>query len=217
MRKIIVLLFVCVLMGNLNAQDLKIGVYGAPEMSWLSSNTKKINSEGLKFGYKFGLTIDNYFSKNYAFSSGLSLKTQTGTLLYDEAQSISTTDNEYTLDANSALTFQLDYLNIPLGLKLKTNEIGYMTYFANVGFNTYLNLDGKVSELEVPIEKEILKEEVKFYNVDYFFGLGCQYSLGSAAAISVGIYYNNGFIDVFKDESNTAFTKSVSLNIGMIF
>ena len=34
----------------------------------------------------------------------------------------------------------MQYINIPLGLKLKTNEIGYFTFYANLGLDAGINI-----------------------------------------------------------------------------
>lgn len=217
MKKLLFILLISSLFINSFAQKLSLGIFADPQITWLTSNTKKITTENVGFGYNFGLTIDNYFAKNYALATGISLNTLKGGMLYQDSLEITTTDGIYELDKLSILNYNIQYLNIPVAIRLKTNEIGYSTYYATVGFNTYFNLDGKISESTDLISNEIMEKEVLFYNLDYFFGIGFLYSLGSSASINFGINYGTGFIDIFKDENNTAFTKNVSFRIGMIF
>jgi len=217
MKKTILFIAICLAFINVKGQGLRLGIHADPQITWLTSDTKKITSNGAAFGYNFGLNFDNYFAKNYAITSGISLNTYKGGLNYQDSLSLTTKDDTYNFNNQNSIDYEFQYVNIPLGIKLKTNQIGYFTYYANVGFNSYINLNSKVSESTLNIEKETLEGEIRFFNLDYFFGLGLQYSLGSAAAINFGVNYAQGFVDIFIAENNTAYTRNVNFTIGMVF
>jgi len=44
--------------------------------------------------------------------------------------------NNVFIPRNIDQSYNLKYVEIPLSLKLRTNEIGYLTYYGNFGFRT---------------------------------------------------------------------------------
>jgi hypothetical protein len=87
-----------------------------------------------------------YFHPNYGFVTGLNLGVYGGNVLYVDSVSISTGDqSSVVLRPGSTAAFNLSYLTIPVGLKMKTNEIGYFTYFAELGFKQQLNIGSKAT------------------------------------------------------------------------
>ena len=47
------------------------------------------------------------------------------------------------LNADEEITYKIQYLSIPIGLKLKTNQIGYLTFFTNIGLDPKIVIAGK--------------------------------------------------------------------------
>ena len=125
------------------SQEIQIGLYTEPLISWFSSDTDLSVNDGARPGLAFGLTYDRYFARNYAFSSGISLINASGRLSYSDTLLIRFKNSETELNAGDNITYRIQYLSVPLGIKLKTNQIGYMTFFANTGISPKVIIGGK--------------------------------------------------------------------------
>jgi hypothetical protein len=198
------------------AQETKIGVIIEPQYTWLSSDSKNVNKDGSYFGLNGGLVLDRYFKKNYALHTGISIGTQGGGIKYDTPSTFETNDTTVTLPAHTTVDYKLQYITIPLGLKLRTNQIGNFTYFALIGFTNQFNIKGKASSSENTLSGDLINKEIAFYNLAYHFGAGAEYSISQDTALSFGLVYNNGFIDIAKHNGNIK-TRVLSLSVGIMF
>lgn len=205
------------IMGILSAQSLKIGVFADPMVSWLRPESRTIHGDGIRMGIDGGLLLDKYFQKNYALQTGVSLGTQGGTLYSDE-ETVFLSYGEYdTLVAGTSVDYTLNFITVPLGLKLKTNPIGYFSYFARLGFTNQFTIKSLATSSDGTLNKNTIEDEIFFYNLSYFIGIGVQYNISKDTALNFGINYNHGFINLAKDEDLKLFTRTLSLRAGIIF
>ena len=181
------------------SQEIQIGLYTEPLISWFSSDTDLSVNDGARPGLAFGLTYDRYFARNYAFSSGISIINASGRLSYSDTLLIRFKNSETELNAGDNITYRIQYLSVPLGIKLKTNQIGYMTFFANTGISPKVIIGGKGDMPSKNIEKVNVTEELRLFNLGYYITIGTEYSLGGRTAIVLGISYEDNFMDVTKD------------------
>ena len=208
-RKIvIIILFISLMLSFLPqravSQGIQIGLYTEPLISWFSSDTDLAANDGALPGLAFGITYDRYFARNYAFSTGISLINASGRLNYSDTILIRFKNSEAELNAGDNITYRIQYLSIPLGIKLKTNQIGYLTFFANTGVNPKVIIGGKGDIPSQDIKKVNVMEELRLFNLGYYITLGTEYSLGGSTSIDVGIGYENNFMDVTKDYAGQA-------------
>lgn len=183
------------------SQVIQIGLYSEPLMSWFSSDTDLSVNDGARPGLAFGLTYDRYFARNYAFSTGISIINASGRLSYSDTLLIRFKNSETELNAGDKITYRIQYLSVPLGIKLKTNQIGYTTFFANTGVNPKVIIGGKGDIPSQDIEKVSVTDELRFLNLGYYIIMGIEYSLGGSTAVVLGIAYEDNFMDVTKDHS----------------
>ncbi len=219
MKKILIIgiILFSILSENIFAQKVQLGIFVDPKISWMTPDSKSVDKADSKIGVNVGLSIDNYFAPNYAFSTGISINKVGGNLIFDNLKYISIHGNVDSLVAGSTLEYNLQYINIPLGLKLKTNEIGYFTFYTNLGLNTGINIKSTgTSELN-SLEKENINDEIKLLDLGYYIGGGAEYSLGGNSSITVGFTYTNGFIDITKPGNNKVVLSNIALRIGVLF
>ncbi|HSH51264.1 MAG TPA: porin family protein [Bacteroidales bacterium] len=218
MKKYLILSILVLSFSGIFAQNLKFSVFADPKLSWMSPDLKDVSSEGSKLGVNIGLNVDNYFAKNYAFMTGISIDNTGGKLKYDFDKKIDTKSSEDTIiPAGSILNYKLQYINVPLGLKFKTNQIGYTTFFTHLGINGGINIKatGEVDNFE--LNNENISDEVKLFTLGYFIGAGVEYSIAGNTAIVVGITYTNGFIDITSDSNNKVTLSNFALRLGVLF
>jgi hypothetical protein len=219
MKKLLTLAIILLLTGKTYSQDVKFGVYFAPQIAWLSPESKSVSSDGAVVGFAGGLNIDKYFDKNYAFAMGVATSGQGGVLIYDQTSSstLKVYDSTYSL-AGKTVKYNLQYINIPLGLKLRSNEIGYLRFHVLVGFTNQFNIKAKATEIggAGDFDDDSIKDEVNIYNLGYHFGGGVDYALGEDTSLFLTLVYDNGFIDVFKSEPRVL-SRMISIRAGVTF
>ncbi|MFN5325425.1 MAG: porin family protein [Bacteroidota bacterium] len=192
------------------------GLKASPAFSWLRVDAEGLEKDGGRLGLSYGLMTEFAISKNYSFSTGLEIAYRGG--------KYSTSD----MNGKIAVLQKLQYVEIPIGLKLKTNEIGYITYFGHFGA-----LPGVLvrARYDVDYESELSGSDANdIGNQSYFYainahlnvGAGIEYNIGGSTSLTAGIYYNNGLMDVYKgpkdsDISAQLRTDAIVLNLGIFF
>src|SRR5437764_2973738 len=133
MKKTFVLFFALLFSGILSAQDnasgdskLRFGFKVAPSLAWLKPDVKGFSSNGSKIGFIYGIMMDYNFAKNYSFSTGVEVSYRGGKLKHEYVYN-SSQNNPNTYSGNDA--YNIKYIELPLTIKMRTNEIGYITYF----------------------------------------------------------------------------------------
>ena len=161
--------------------------------------------------------MDKFFAQNYALMTGISIDNTGGNLTFDNEEKLKISGPDTILNAGSTVHYKLQYINIPLGLKLKTNEIGYLTFFTHLGVNGGINIKatGEVDDFE--LDNENISEEIKLFNLGYYIGAGVEYSIGGNSAIILGLTYTNGFIDITTDNDNKITLSNFAIRIGILF
>lgn len=198
---------------------LKFGVLFDPTITWLQSDNMNVTPKKIHAGFNFGVSVDYYFANNYAFATGVSLFNTGGTLTYtDGVARFRTNQDEVSIKPGSDITYRIQYVKIPLGLKFKTHRIGRYVYFANLGVNPMARALARADftdENDKEYDSVNVNNEVNFFNMGWFFGGGASYSLGGNAAIFAGINFMSTFIDMTSRDFITS--RNLSLRIGVLF
>ena len=189
----------------------RFGLKVAPTLAWLKPETKSVEADGAKLGFSYGLVADYNFSQNYAFGTGIEVSYRGGKLIAKDDV------NGVSANAKSSLTLQ--YIELPLTMKLKTNEIGYITYFGRFGFAPGINIKAKGDfESDDGSEDDVsIKSDIAVFNLSFLVGLGAQYSLGGKTAVMTGITFNNGFLDIDKTDGTKVTSSFIALDLGIMF
>jgi hypothetical protein len=197
MKKIVVCILAVVLTGNIFAQNISGGLFFGPTMSWMSTDSKTLTTEGMKFGYNFGALMDINLVDNFAISTGIQFNNMGGTETFTHgAYDVNPDEGAAydTLAAGSSIKYNLNYLAIPFGFKGKTNEIGYLTYFLKAGVTPLINIK---TLGDVGTEEGILLgDEIKLFNLGWHIGGGAEYSLAGNTRILFELLYTGGLMDV---------------------
>lgn len=204
---------------NTTAQEkdfrkVRLGIKVAPSIVWMKANTKNIEGTGAKLGFSYGLMFDYNFTKNYTLSTGLEVAYRGGKMR----------DNTRLVDPLNSREgiYNLQYLQLPVTLKLKTNEIGYFTYFGQLGLETGFNIAAKGTDWNLGAtsgDKENIRSQITPFNLALLIELGAEYSIGGNASIMVSAYFSNGFLDIMRivNPNVDARSNGVGLNVGVFF
>jgi len=214
-----------------NSQDEKtlkpfrLGILGSTNISWFNPSSEWHKNDGtlLRFGY--GLTLEIALGDdNYLLAIGLESPYSGGNLKWDSLQRIVGTDTSF-VKVNSVYKFQ--HLEFPLVLKLRTNEISNMIFFAKFGGSFNVRIDAKADYEyigKVPYENQDAKKYIEFFRIAFVVGVGMEYSLGGSTSAVLGFNFNNGLTNIFTKEKcefdihdKKAMNNYVSINLGIIF
>ncbi len=217
-RTILLVVFLIIGAGAMLAQGVRFGIIASPEISWMGADIKSIDNSGTRLGFNAGMTMENYFAENYAFVTGISICGEGGKLTYtQDSLAYNVHNDQIRIPAGSKVSYKLQYVEIPVGLKFKSNEIGYVTFFAKLGFTGQVNIKARATDSHKNLENDNISEEINLFNLGYHFGGGIEYSLGANTALVAGITYTNGFLDVTSRSKDKVTLNKVALHLGIMF
>lgn len=214
------LLFLVFSLGVFAQDDLRFGLYVDPALCWMKPMDGETDNVRSKFGWGYGLLIDKYFAERYAFSTGVEVIHNGGILRHNREDF---TFNQVNFKSESVeIQYNLQYIQIPTTLKLKTAEFGFMTYLAQVGFTPGIKIQGNGSitpstAADEHVEKVAMGSSViKTFNLGLTVSGGIEYSLGGNSSLLVQGIFKNGFVNVTKDQDNVRLNY-LALRVGFIF
>lgn len=184
------------------SQKLEFVVHADPVISWMGSNASEYQGEGAKAGFDIGLNVLHFFAENYAVSSGISFISAGGRQSVTEDHFMVFTNLKPIVTAGDEIKYNLHYMNIPLGVRLQTNQIGYLTYFTDIGFDIRMLLKSTVDlpkRDQGPIKNENAKNEVYGMNAGWHITVGIEYELGIETSLIAGLGFGQDFFDFTKD------------------
>ena len=195
----------------------KFSVHVDPQFAWFGSDDESVEPTGSIFDLQFGLQMDRYFEQNYAFHIGIGINNLGGNLFYTDSTSfVSKGDTSFILPGTS-MKHNLQYLDIPLGLKFKTEELGYATFFLQLGFNPMININASATTTDGSFDDENIRENIHVFNLGYHAGIGVEYRLGGSTAAIGGLRWTSGLTDVTNNDGANITTKSISIHLGILF
>jgi len=201
-------------------QDIRFGILFDPTITWLRSDINTVKRDKARMGFDIGMTADYYFSRNYALSSGVSLFNMGGRLTYTDGITLRTKARDEQIKKEGKVKYIIQYIKIPASLKLKTVEIGRITYSANLGFDLLMRVSTRVTYINMNdevVKKAKANQETKFFNLGCHFGGGAQYSLGGDTSIFAGLSFMNTFGDITKRSHDKITSNNLVLRIGVMF
>lgn len=230
----LVLLFVSITtITTAQERQMRIGIKGSANICWIKPDSKNIERDGVKMGFSYGLMSDYYFSENYAFATELLITHYNFGMTY--------LDSLYPKGTTTGMTgigyeYKLRYVQIPLSIKFKTKEIGYVTYWAQFGIApSFLirargDIIGADNVFDDPTDIHVndtegddfhfsnFDDKIAFARLPLMLGAGIEYNLSGNTSIYTGIRMDNGFVNIFmKDKNTEAISNFVSINAGFFF
>jgi hypothetical protein len=246
MKKIIAIgAFLCIALPSVFAQvdNVRFGVQLSPALSWMSTDDNKINRAGTNLGLKLGMISEFYFRENYAFVTGIGFAfNQGGTLQYDYngGSFWSRSGLSPRLDTIATkgvkLKYGLQYVEIPLMIKMRTREFGYIRYFLEPGLILGFRSQSRGSIIAPGVgtgdeaQKINIKRDVNGINISWGLNAGVEYSLSESTALIGGIGFQIGVVDVtgdkgtvidssgaYKQDKSRGIVSAINFKLGLLF
>lgn len=199
---------------GIDTKKLRFGAYVAPTLAWMRATSKSddnknynIANDGSKVGFTYGLMAEYYFEDNYAIVTGLQMTNGGGKMSMQRVSSVA----EANTIQKAAFQYNMAYLEIPVGIKLRTDPVGDMRFFGQVGLTLGINVAKKASyDLEyydsdtkmqaISKEKDKLTSSATFTTavapamLSMNIGIGAEIPFTNKVAGYVGLFFNNGFL-----------------------
>ena len=240
-------------------REYRFGITALSSLGWLTPLQQKIYSRAkIGLGFGWGFTVEKNFNPNTSIRTGFSISTfKAGLNYYDDNLSLNH-KTYYVLDAQEEFvnwspntsppngelyqlinrTYRINYFNIPFILKLKTNEIGYFTYYgefgASIGIKTkalveddiiamnfdasdstisnILNTDNSSSKKDIDI-----KEGTKTVRLGLSLGAGAEYNLSGNTSLFFQLNWNYFLFDQLKSADKEKFLRKETSEASGIF
>lgn len=191
-------------------KGFKLGLTAHPNFGYMKSDMQGVKSNGLRAGFTYGLIGDFAFAENYTFSTGLKMTTINGQTetknLIEDFQSI----------------YKLQYIEIPLEIKLFTNQKQGMRFFGEFGLGNAINVkarqDIKPADNTIMAKENIdIGDDIAAYRGSIIIGGGAEFALGGKTKMSTGLTFDNGFTNVLTKKDEKLKNSYIGLNLAVFF
>lgn len=197
--------------GRAQDQKFHFGLKVLPSMAWIKPDAKEITRDGSRLGFGYGIQTEIRFQENYSFATGLQIQYRGGNLKYTD---------ELTLPAgvNNEFDIKLQYVEIPLTLKMLTNPFGKIRVYGQFGVSPGYLIRAESSN-EINGDNDFM-DYANDFNMNMIIGSGIEYTISGTTVAFAGIEFNNGFLNVFDKKfseglSSDAKIKGVSNYLGI--
>lgn len=231
--------------GEANDKKFRFGLKAIPSLNWYSpDDKKKFESNGVGFQFGWGLQADFRLTENIWLGTGIEMNSDGGKIKFSENTSnkaigyflknneITSYDynakkSEGSFSADTSMgnsewvklserRYKVSYVSLPLLLKMKTNEIGYMTYFGQFGVTTHIRTKARAFDdgnayvspysTAKPANSPSLTEldissELQPVRVNLVVGLGTEYNLSGTTSLFFSCNFNYGISNAVKKQS----------------
>ncbi|MFM2206566.1 MAG: hypothetical protein RL213_541 [Bacteroidota bacterium] len=233
-----------VLMQTLSAQDkgtitkFQFGMKATPALDWFRSDTKDVKNDGSLLRASYGFIANFRLSNNYFLCSGIDVNYKGGKLNKVSVNTVRVSPNDSTITTTYDMDLRTNYVELPISMLLKTNEIGYIKYFLQAGIapgiNVRANYDGTVkTQTTSPgftntavqeYEDEDIAADINLFNLSMVLGAGIEYNLSGSTSLVAGITFSNGLIKVTDKKADNPVldgakiaANMLGLSIGVLF
>lgn len=248
MKKIAIIavtLFFCLPL-FINAQEasefkpFSFGLKAIPSISFLKTESKDFKNGNAALNFGYGLMAEFNFAPNYGMLTGIEINDNRGNVDY-----INTSKILYFPEGDTvpfylqSRKYNIKYLNIPVLLKLKTNEIGFLKYFGQFGVDAGFRLKARATDegldsgkVNVSVKEDVnVDKDVNLIRLALNVGAGVEWNLSGSTSVVVGLNYSNCFTNYLKKESynlqieqtgrpwlkQSAYNNYVALTLGILF
>jgi len=220
-----------------NLKNFRFGLHATPSIVWYKPDNAKIyDSNGSKLKFAYGLLAEFKLNKVASFATGLNINYSGGKLNFVQDSIYYAIENDkFFIKSRS---FNTVYVDIPITLKMKTPEIGAMTYFGQFGINMGVLTKGRADDKgtmnsllssEVKSENVDITKDMSFMSIGLNIGGGTEYNLAGTTSLVFSVNYHNGFTNILQKKSEYLIDKKgnplsmdvqsnyISLTIGVLF
>ncbi|MCL2510492.1 MAG: PorT family protein [Bacteroidales bacterium] len=170
-----------------------LGFKFSPGVSWYKPHSSGLERESVGVDFAGGIIADVRLVENYFFETGLFYDFQSGNLTYQ---------TEYNGAAGKlSRDYQVQYVEIPMTLKMCTNRFGKLRFFGLGGFKTSFRIVASANDMwrsqaESKNMKRDATKDFAFLKESLLFGIGTDFFLDKSTHLTLGINYTTSITNV---------------------
>ena len=224
MKKLLLTLSIAILIIPASAQKFSGGFEGGFIYSWLNTNSKNATTVNGRLNFTYGAFLDKNLSDVFTLTTGINSNYLGGAVRYKDPITLNWDDKDYNISKDAKITYKIQQLEIPISIKGKTQEIGYITYFGRLGMSPAIviksraDIEGTVMDPEnklVTDEEDLvdlnIKKNINPFNIGWHVGGGIEYSLGGSTSVIAELMFSQNFLSMTKDNITEPTDNSVKL------
>jgi hypothetical protein len=204
--------------------QMEIGIQFSPTISgnrFIAEDRHNFEQSNNTLRLGVGVVGDYFFSNNYAFSSGLMYRSKGSKISYTYMREGG--DGQIT-PAKETDELTVQYLEVPLTLKLFTNEVAPdIVLYIQVGGALGTKVSGQVDQKKV-INGERTARRFNIFETSAVLGTGAEMQLGQSTKLFGGITYLRGLSNIdnyykkqLGDKNLAIKNNGVSIDVGIKF
>lgn len=216
------MLFLCA--GFSAMAQIEIGLQFSPTVAgnrFIAEDKYNLEKESNNLRLGVGVIADYFFAQNYAFSTGLMYRSKGAEISYNYIRENGDGSTEQIRGEDD---IAIQYIELPLTLKLFTNEVapGTLLYF-QVGGSLNTKVAAQVNDKRV-IDGEKVIKRFNIFEADVLLGGGAEFQMGQSTKVFAGLTYHRGLTDLddyyeerLGDKNISVKNNGVSLDVGLKF
>lgn len=213
MKKTLIAIACLIFTVNAFAQErngFRLGLTAHPNFGFIKAEGGKGN--GVNLGFSYGLLGDFNFAENYSFATGLTITTING-------KSTEINPVQYAAAGTYDLKYMMQYIEVPLTVKLKTGNINDIRWFGQFGLSNGFRIGARQ---DAKLGGNVVADDVNasdftnFYRAGLIIGAGGEFNIDDKTSIMAGLTFNNGFTKLTENKY-TVKNHYVAINVGVFF
>lgn len=213
-------------------KNFRFGLRTGGMLTWYTpDDKKKFTSDGVSAKGSYGLMMEFRLNKVAVIATGFQVDYDGGKLnMLDTNFYFLSKDDEFLAKEDTAgvpydayqvlgRTYNTTYITIPLTMKLKTQEIGYFTYYGQFGLNNSIRLKSRVNDADKTMTGGSADQtdldntdDMNLFKFALNIGGGMEWNLSGSTSLVFGLNWYNGFTNVAKKDSKYVFRTSYNNN-----
>lgn len=234
-RRIAVFSFLCMMSAATFGQtSFQFGLTANPMVNWMKPEASEIEKGGVRGGFEFGFMADINFTDNYILATGITMSLNGGNIDYKDSILMYLHAPDTARFAGTVnTTFKVNYLNLPVVFKMRTNELGnsgkircYGGLGVVMAFRYKARVDAENDGNMIFDNENFAKNKDQtggvfnsnVFNLQLHVEAGIELPFSDKTALVAGVFYRNGFVNVVDDgDEDKIALHNLGLRIGVLF
>lgn len=177
------------------------------------------NANDVGVGWHAGLGWERGIGEKFQFNIGIGYTVQNGVGIENNSDSVFYNFGKEVVETQE-VNRRLDYIELPVSFGYKLNERNMVELGMYAGYlvNVSRDVDKEISKFKTETQYESSQEsgyQKEFKRMDYGLSLGYRYRL--TPALSVGLHYNLGLVDITKNTQGDYLQRHTNQNTRVVF
>jgi len=194
---------------DLSAQHkpFQFGFKGGLNLGWFASDAEGYSNNGVRFGGSWGFAADFFLMDNYSITSGFEIIYLNGNLSYPDHKPHEVL--AVMIDGTTDRIYKTRYLELPIIFTMKTNNLGKVRYYGQIGLGIGFLLSAKAEEKfsatdnSMTAEESLnIYEETTLVRPSLILGTGIEIPIQGSTYIRAGVKFDNALLNIMKGNNN---------------